>query len=62
MPESRIGQWLARHRRGSMRHIVESEIADRVVTRCGRQMALQDASGRGLAPFEDHRKCRVCAG
>lgn len=40
---------LARRRRsGSLWHDVESEVADRVVTYCGREMWLTDAQGRGL--------------
>lgn len=61
MPESRIGLWLARHRRGSRRHLVESEVAGDVVTRCGRRMAEQDARGRGLHPFADHPNCETCS-
>lgn len=61
MSESYIGQWLARHRRGSKRHLIESEITDRLVTRCGRQLRL-DIGGRGLHPFEDHEKCEQCVG
>lgn len=58
---SYIGQWLARHRPGSVRHLVESEIADRIVTRCGRQMAANDSRGRGLHPFVDHALCALCS-
>jgi hypothetical protein len=56
-----IGQWLARHRPGTKRHLIESEVTNQLVTRCGRHMTLV-LNGRGLHPFEDHEYCKVCAG
>lgn len=58
---TRIGQWLSRHRPGAVRHLVESEITDRIVTRCGRQMPALDSRGRALHPFIDHAFCSICA-
>lgn len=54
-----IGQWVARHSPGSKRHLIESEITDRLVTRCGKQMKLL-IGDRGMHPFEDHAYCKVC--
>jgi hypothetical protein len=55
------GQWLARHRPGSKRHLIESEIADRLVTRCGKQMKIM-LGERGMHPFMDHAYCETCRG
>jgi len=58
-----LGQWVARSRKGkrvTASHFVESEIAARVVTRCGRQMG--QASKRGIL-FVDVRpggRCEQC--
>ena len=38
-----IGQWAQRN--GTKAHIVESEIGDRLVMRCGRQMKLMTEEG-----------------
>jgi hypothetical protein len=56
-----IGEWVARDRPGSKQHIVESEITDRLVTRCGRQMKLE-IGGRGLLLISGYPLCKVCKG
>jgi hypothetical protein len=56
-----IGHWLARHRSGSKRHLVESEVTDRLVMRCGKEMKLI-LGDRGMHPFEDHPLCQTCRG
>lgn len=47
MPE--IGDWVRRYRGHTPYHYVDSTVDDRVVTRCGRQMASEDRAGRPLA-------------
>lgn len=49
-----IGLWIARYRdnrRLTLFHLVESEIATRKVTRCGRQ--LDEIEGTALAPVQN---------
>lgn len=55
---SRIGLWLSR--RGQKAHLVESEIATRIVTRCGREMEVEAAGG----PIGDYSlaRCKQCVG
>lgn len=63
-----IGQaypWAMRDRWGALWHKVESEIEDRVVTACGRQMAGKDAAGRELlrsivGPDDFDDRCKTC--
>lgn len=54
-----IGEWVARDRAGSKQHLIESEITDRVVTRCGRQMKLM-AGGNGLLLISGYLICLQC--
>lgn len=65
-----IGEWVARVSRDEDRmvskvHYVESEIADRVVTQCGRQMK-RDLNGEKLAfayvPGDDEKCQAGCKG
>lgn len=55
MADGMLGLWIARFadyghgRRLTLWHLVESEIADRKVTRCGKQMAARE--GTVLAPL-----------
>lgn len=42
---SRIGMYA---KRGSKWHLIESEIEDALITRCGRRMEPKDAHGNGL--------------
>lgn len=67
MDESRIGQYVARLRSSSTTgpaHIVESEIAGDVITRCGRRMAPKTADGYGLLVLDPRRatpgECLSC--
>lgn len=67
MPESRIGQYVRRARRGGAFHRVESEIAGAMITRCGRRMEPTAQRGAGLefeqtdGSGEDVRpECLVC--
>lgn len=56
--ESYIGWWAKRH--GSW-HFVQSEITDRLVMKCGRQMRLELPSGKlafVLAP--SGQRCQQC--
>lgn len=60
---SRIGMYA---KRGSKWHLIESEIEEAVVTRCGRRMEPQDAHGNAVLvgqwvpPYED--RCAYCRG
>lgn len=62
MTDSLIGQWVARFKDGNhvtRGHRVESEIVDRVITRCGRQMHRENAQGTlGIAGAVP--PCRRC--
>lgn len=61
MSDDYIGWWGMR--RGTKWHLVESEITDRLVTRCGRQMKMQTAGG--AMKFEvqpSGEACEVCTG
>jgi len=58
-----IGWWAKR--RYGVWHLVESEIADRIVTRCGRQMAHTNTDGPLLFeydPMTDQVRCQLCTG
>ncbi len=46
---SHIGQWA--HRAGSKSHLVESQIEERYVMRCGRQMNQELGLGRRVLVF-----------
>lgn len=54
-----IGEWVARDRSGSKQHLVESEITDRLVIRCGKEMKLE-VGGRGLLLLSGFPVCKVC--
>jgi hypothetical protein len=60
-----IGDWVTRVRteeqvRTSLAHLVDSTVAERVVTRCGKQMPL-DIPGRGeLVYWEGAPPCYRC--
>lgn len=56
---SYIGQSLARIRTGSRRHWIESEIEDRLVTRCGREMKVM-LHGKGMTPAKGYPICKRC--
>jgi len=63
---TRIGQW-AHRAGGSKSHLVESEVADRFVMRCGKQMDHQlGADPRGALVFDPptwgYAACLACAG
>lgn len=47
-PDLTRGEWCRRKRAKATWHVVESQIDDRAVTRCGRQMAEHDAAGHEL--------------
>lgn len=53
---SYIGLWLSR--KGGKRHLIESEITDRLVTRCGREMKLL-LHGKQMQPY-DMPFCKTC--
>lgn len=53
---SYIGWWL--NRLGQKWHLVETEITDRLVTRCGRQMKLETRDG--YLQFDQQPQGRVC--
>lgn len=57
---SRIGDWLAR--KGQKAHLVESEIANRVVTRCGRELEQMSRDGTPLLAHVDVERCKQCVG
>ena len=63
---SHIGEW-AHRAGGGKSHLIESEVADRFVMRCGKEMRLRisDHPGGGLI-FENpgwaHAACVQCAG
>lgn len=59
MSVSYIGQWV--RRRGQRAHLVESEITDRLVMRCGRQMKLRTRSG-DLVLYAGNLLCHQCVG
>jgi hypothetical protein len=59
MVEIEIGDWV--NRPGAPAHLVESLIADRVVTRCGRQMRRQGAGGPLGRASEGRYHCFHCA-
>jgi hypothetical protein len=67
MTDTKIGQWATRRtiRDGwmmTLSHMVQSEIADRVVTKCGRQMPRKNSKGELV--FTDfvstYDRCRWC--
>lgn len=51
----RIGKWTRRARGYTLWHFIESEIADRVVTTCGRQMRSFTQAGGLEYADEPHR-------
>jgi hypothetical protein len=55
-----IGQWV--QRRGTLAHLIESEITDRLVTRCGRQMKLVTPHGPLSIVSGDVEHCEQCTG
>lgn len=69
-----IGAWVARFRpdstsRRTRWHLVESEVAERVVTRCGREMNLRQRGGElrpqsavADAPVLGDDRCHYCLG
>ena len=63
---SEQGQWVARHKDGhriTKWHYIESEIADREITRCGRQMKARAGTIIQASvdlPPED--ACEICSG
>jgi hypothetical protein len=57
MSDSFIGFWVGR-RNGKL-HLAESEITDRVVMHCGRQMRLVTAGGELLLGGNEPR-CKQC--
>lgn len=65
MPDT-IGFWVARYRndtRLTLFHLVESEIADRKITRCGRQLHHQDGTSLNViaGPPSEGKECSRCA-
>lgn len=54
-----IGDWVARPR--SAAHLVESLIADRAVTKCGRQMRRSSVWGALAVVSAGHYHCFHCA-
>lgn len=58
-----IGWWATRVRRkGGKWHLVESEVTDRLVMKCGRQMRLENDDGVlifQLEPADKH--CEACS-
>jgi len=56
--DSFIGFWVGRKRQKL--HLAESEITDRVVMRCGRQMRLKTASGGDLLLGGSNGRCQDC--
>jgi hypothetical protein len=63
VPEDRIGQWCYRDAKA---HLVESQIEDRVIIRCGKQLHLY-VERRGFLKFSerppwDHPACLTCTG
>ena len=48
----RIGPW----------HLVESEIADRIVTRCGREMQTKTSRGELTFTNDPSPRCKQCTG
>lgn len=59
MDEIKIGHWV--RRRDTHAHIVESLIADRVVTRCGRQMRKEAKAGPLFITTAAIRLCEACS-
>jgi hypothetical protein len=59
MTNSYIGWWA---RRIGPWHLVQSEITDRLVMKCGRQMKLAMAKGRLEFLLEPGEKCKQCKG
>lgn len=60
MTQSYIGWWA--NRKGQRWHLVESEITDRLVMHCGRQMTLSNADGRLVVDQAPQgRTCLYCA-
>lgn len=58
-----IGQFVQRYHAGkptTRAHYVESEIAERVVTRCGRQMGKEMSSGVLFVVLDPEDRCRQC--
>jgi hypothetical protein len=54
-----IGWWMARNQRQKA-HLVQSEITDRLVMRCGRQMRLETSGG--LLVEAEFERCEQCVG
>ena len=60
---SLIGQWIARYREGkriTTYHFVESKIADRIVTRCGRQLGNRSKRGLLFVSVSPVPRCEQC--
>jgi hypothetical protein len=56
-----IGWWA--YRRGGRWHLVESEVTDRLVMRCGRQMKMQASAGAlSFQVSPDGERCEQCTG
>lgn len=63
MTGSSVGWWTARFqgvRQITLWHYVESEIEDRLVTRCGRQMHKQSKRGDLLTANSADDACKAC--
>lgn len=56
-----IGDVIIRDRQPARSHRVESQIADRYVTRCGKQMLATDADGNALLLTGGEPTCKYCA-
>lgn len=59
--ESYVGWWTRRP--GRVWHLVESEITDRTVTRCGRQMRFETSAGAlAFSQYPPGERCEQCTG
>ena len=56
-----VGDWVSRARRG-VPHLVESIVADDVVTRCGKRMRDEpNRDGELVVSGPGERRCKVCS-
>jgi hypothetical protein len=67
MADYMIGSWVRREKRG-LYHLVESDVANAAITKCGRRLEWETTSGGKLRVFVGPQErpgwdmaCRVCA-
>jgi hypothetical protein len=61
MTDDYIGWWGIRP--GGLWHLVQSEVTDRLVMRCGRQMRMQNKGGAlSFAVSPEGERCEQCVG